>query len=442
MPETSSKLNLTFGHIREKQKPLLMSWLAQDHIREWLHGDGLQNTLNDLEKFFKGPSLCEHWLAYFNGTPFAYLITSEIAEDEDHLQTRQKEGKAITLDLFICDCHFMGKGLAVPMIREFLTQHFSHIAEVFIDPEATNTRAIHVYEKAGFKFVGEFIARWHPVPHYKMRLSMKDLIQKADELKPSYSNLCTEFYDLTKPEAGPKEVAFYEVLLKTAHGPLLEAMCGSGRLLIPLLKRGIVLEGVDSSSHMLQSCQRRCKKQGLDVLLYNQPLQALSLQKKYGLIFIAIGSFQLIEKYEEVLHVLYQLKKALLPEGQIVLETYVPWDGIKDNIQGSTLSDQSSVINLERIVHISEDAKIINKSAIVTYFKEQVEKTHSRYEKWLASQFCHAEEEIYTVRWYHRFELKLLLEKAGFSPVEIIDASFEQNEQAVVYIASKRSADC
>jgi hypothetical protein len=31
-----------------------------------------------------------------------------------------------------------------------------------------------VYKKVGFKIIGEFIATWHPVPHYKMRLSMKE----------------------------------------------------------------------------------------------------------------------------------------------------------------------------------------------------------------------------------------------------------------------------
>ena len=33
-------------------------------------------------------------------------------------------------------------------------------------------------------------------------------------------------------------------------------------------------------------------------------------------------------------------------------------------------------------------------------------------------------------------ELIKVLEKAGFSDVKIIDESFEQNEQAVVYVAS------
>ncbi len=47
---------------------------------------------------------------------------------------------------------------------------------MLIDPEATNTKAIHVYEKVGFKIIGEFIASWHPVPHYQMSLEMKDLL--------------------------------------------------------------------------------------------------------------------------------------------------------------------------------------------------------------------------------------------------------------------------
>ena len=48
--------------------------------------------------------------------------------------------------------------------------------KILIDPEATNARAVHVYQKAGFKITGEFIASWHPVLHYQMELDMKDLL--------------------------------------------------------------------------------------------------------------------------------------------------------------------------------------------------------------------------------------------------------------------------
>jgi RimJ/RimL family protein N-acetyltransferase len=73
----------------------------------------------------------------------------------------------LPLDLFICELNYLGKGIAVPMIQEFLISHFSNVKRVLIDPEATNKRAIHVYQKVGFKIIGEFIASWHPVPHYQ-----------------------------------------------------------------------------------------------------------------------------------------------------------------------------------------------------------------------------------------------------------------------------------
>jgi RimJ/RimL family protein N-acetyltransferase len=63
------------------------------------------------------------------------------------------------------------------MVQEFLISQFSTMKKVLIDPKATNRRAIHVYQKVGFKIVGEFIASWHPVPHYQMELDMKDLLE-------------------------------------------------------------------------------------------------------------------------------------------------------------------------------------------------------------------------------------------------------------------------
>lgn len=158
------KISIYFEQAQSSQRDLIHSWLAQTHIKEWIHGAGLQNTLNGLEKFFQGASNTTYWIAYDNDTPFAFLITSPEGKD------------ATTLDLFICDLNYLGKGIAVPMIKEFLRSHFSHVKRVLIDPEATNTRAVHVYQKVGFKIVGEFIASWHPVPHYQMELLMKDLL--------------------------------------------------------------------------------------------------------------------------------------------------------------------------------------------------------------------------------------------------------------------------
>ncbi len=157
------KTQFIFKHVTVEDKDLIINWLAQSHIGEWLHGVGLQNLLKNLDRFFENNSESTHWIAYSQNTPFAYLLTTPEGPD------------AISLDLFISDTDFIGKGLSVPLIQSFLLDHFSHIKEIFIDPEASNTRAIHVYQKAGFQIIGEFIASWHPVPHYKMKLDMNIL---------------------------------------------------------------------------------------------------------------------------------------------------------------------------------------------------------------------------------------------------------------------------
>ena len=161
-------MNFKFSFIpaRKDQKILIHQWITQDHIKDWLHGDGPKNTIEDLDNFFKGTSWAKHWIAYDTSTPFAYLLTSEDGEDR------------ITLDLFICDLNYLGKGIAAGMIGEFLISQFPNTKKVLIDPEATNKRAIHVYQNVGFKVAKEFIASWHPVPHYQMELDMEDLFNK------------------------------------------------------------------------------------------------------------------------------------------------------------------------------------------------------------------------------------------------------------------------
>lgn len=255
-------------------------------------------------------------------------------------------------------------------------------------------------------------------------------------MKRSYQKLCTEVYDLTKPVAGPKEMAFYEAILRKTNGPILEAMCGSGRLLIPLLKTGLIIDGLDNSDHMLDSCSRRCKENGLSVMLYNQSLQNLALSKKYNQIFIAIGSFQLIRDHVEALQILRNLRQHLLPGGRLIIETFIPWDGIKDNIEETVLLDRSKAISSEQMIPSPDGFTIISKSIATFYFKEQLEINRTRYEKWVDDKLILAEEEEYAVRWYHRNEMTLFLEKAGFTVVKVFDESFERNEQAVVYAAS------
>ena len=88
---------------------------------------------------------------------------------------------------------------------------------------------------------------------------------------------------------GP-EIDYFRGLI-AAHGvPALDAGCGTGRLLIPLLRDGIDVDGVDVSDHMLALCRERAEREGLAPRLLAQPLHALELPRRYRTIFVC-GSF-------------------------------------------------------------------------------------------------------------------------------------------------------
>lgn len=171
-----AEFRFTFKPVESKDRALVHEWLAQPHVAKWFYGQGLENTFNHLDEFLQGSSQSHYWLAYEKRHPFAFLITSSVSKPHDELTCWcSQEGEAITLDMLIGDTNYLGKGLSHVLIKEFLVSQFPNVTEVLIDPEATNVKAVHVYQKVGFKILGEFIPSHSPHPHYMMRLEMKEL---------------------------------------------------------------------------------------------------------------------------------------------------------------------------------------------------------------------------------------------------------------------------
>lgn len=169
-----------FKHVDLAHRSLVHSWLKEPHASMWFYGQGLENTFKYLDEFLQGSDRAQYWLAFDGEKPFAFLITSNIQKPSDGLSRYCiEEGKAITLDMLIGDLDYLGKGLAHSVIQQFLLDQFPYVSEVLIDPEATNTRAIHVYEKVGFIIIDEFIPSHSPHLHLMMRLSMKKLLNST-----------------------------------------------------------------------------------------------------------------------------------------------------------------------------------------------------------------------------------------------------------------------
>ena len=152
--------NFTFRWADESDHERVHGWFAMPHVSEYW-GDAGTNT-QDFDDSMNGVSnLFNYWIGEQGDEPFCLMITTDAASGEpEHLMPHlARAGDTWTLDVLIGPLEFMGRGLAVPMLQAFLNhirQQNPSINAVLIDPEANNPRAIHVYEKAGFRKVSEF----------------------------------------------------------------------------------------------------------------------------------------------------------------------------------------------------------------------------------------------------------------------------------------------
>jgi len=138
----------------------------------------------------------------------------------------------------------------------------------------------------------------------------------------TYKGLATQFYDLAKTiDDAQSEIDFYAAYARAANGPILEPMCGSGRILLPLLNAGFAIEGFDASAHMLAALKERYAHVSSDHLpVWQQYAQDFKSDKRYGLIIVPFGSWGLILDQLDSVCGLQSLYDHLLPGGTLVLE--------------------------------------------------------------------------------------------------------------------------
>lgn len=250
-----------------------------------------------------------------------------------------------------------------------------------------------------------------------------------------YGELCAEVYDLTKKvgQSINGDLEYYYSRLEHMEGKkILEVMAGSGRITIPLLEKGLNVEGTDYSPQMLASCRKRLAERGLSTNLYEADLQKLSLPHQYEAIIIPAGSFLLIEDREQSLQALKRLYDHLLPGGRLILDLFLP-----DNEFEAGHTSPISTFHLP-----SGDTITMKSTLIETSFFHQYKVSYLKYEKWRAGALIQTELQRFALRWYGIEEFKLILKHIGFKDV-VISADFDygkipdSNSECFVYEAVK-----
>ncbi|MGD9750751.1 MAG: class I SAM-dependent methyltransferase [Acidimicrobiia bacterium] len=108
--------------------------------------------------------------------------------------------------------------------------------------------------------------------------------------------------------------------------PVLELGCGTGRLCLPLARRGVVVHGLDSSDAMLE--RLREKDPSGQVITHRADMAAFTLDgaPRFGLAFLAFNSLFNLPSAEAQAGCFASAARHLLPGGRFALECVVPGD--------------------------------------------------------------------------------------------------------------------
>jgi SAM-dependent methyltransferase len=226
-----------------------------------------------------------------------------------------------------------------------------------------------------------------------------------------YGNLCTEFYEIDKPEPPPDAFDFYLAEAERAGGAILEPMCGSGRFLLPLLARGFDVVGSDASPHMLAACRARARQLGLQPALTEERLEALSSERRFKLIFIPSGSFCLITDEAAAFAGLLRVRELLAPHGRFIVEVER-----RDRARCSELSGTWG----GRWVTRPDGAKIVF-SWLPSYVAPTgICSSLHRYELVKEGRLSAQEFEDFELKLYELSEFRELLRRAGFTQIQAL----------------------
>jgi len=221
----------------------------------------------------------------------------------------------------------------------------------------------------------------------------------------SYGPLCTAFYDADKPSAPADAVTYYLHRARQAGGPVLEPMCGSGRFLLPLLRAGVDIDGVDAAPAMLDAYRRRTLPDDPQPALYLQALEELALPRKYQMAFVPSGSICLLAE-PALSAALCRINGQLEPGASLLIELVDPEAGevITDHVEQRVvqLDDEVSITYVSR-------GQLAADGASITY--------EGRYEKRRGSILVASEAEALTLNLYAPGRFAALLTTCGFHPV-------------------------
>jgi SAM-dependent methyltransferase len=207
---------------------------------------------------------------------------------------------------------------------------------------------------------------------------------------------------------------FYLGLAQAAGGPVLDVACGTGRILLPCLKAGADVEGLDLFPGMLSRLRQKAAALGFDPKLHQANMAGFRLPGRYALIMIPFNAFVHNLTVDDQLATLQSCRDHLAPGGLLAFDTAFP--GL------SWIAQPTGTRELEMETPHPETGLPVRIWDTRTFDRvKQIQHSYNEIQMLDAKGAVIATHPSKTsIRWIYKTEMELLLRLAGFARWRIL----------------------
>ena len=258
-----------------------------------------------------------------------------------------------------------------------------------------------------------------------------------------HHGLVAQWWSEFNDEFRSHEIPYFRRFVERGQ-PALDVGCGTGRLLLPLLRAGLDVDGSDVSADMIEHCRQKAEREGLSPELYVQAMHELELPRRYRTIY-ACGSFGLGSTRERDAEALRRFHDHLELGGTLLVDLEVPYADA--NQWRFWLKDERAA--LPEFKHPprgrrtgSDGAEYTLRSRVLELDPlEQRATLEMHAERWRDGALEAEEDHVLDIALYFKNELHLMLERAGFEDVAVHGEHTEReptvDDEFLVFVARK-----
>jgi SAM-dependent methyltransferase len=241
-----------------------------------------------------------------------------------------------------------------------------------------------------------------------------------------------------------RDIRYFQRYVEAGQ-PALDVACGTGRLLIPYLRAGFDVDGCDVSADMLDLCRERAHRHGLTPRLHRQAMHELDFPRKYRTIYVC-GGFGLGGSRDHDELALQRFREHLEPGGTLILDNEVPYSKDASSWRHWTREGRDELPTAwsdpseRRLASDGTEYALSGRTIDLDPYLQRVTAEIRGY-RWRSGDLIEQDEHGLKMTLYFTNELRLLLERAGFSGIEL-RADYTDDEPTgdttvVVFIARK-----